>query len=137
MESWLSGEEAHVIKGLELGKSYTLFEDTAPLGYELAQSFSFILNEDGSPTHIVMINELTPEPEVPLCPELPTPEIPEPETPEPVEPLPEQPLPEPEVPKTGEGTRTQTLLLSVAAGLVLTVFLRARRKIKDRKTSME
>lgn len=137
LESWLSGEEAHVIKGLELGKSYTLFEDTAPLGYELAQSFSFILNEDGSPTHIVMINELTPEPEVPLCPELPTPEIPEPETPEPVEPLPQQPLPEPEVPKTGEGTRTQTLLLSVAAGLVLTVFLRARRKIKDRKTSME
>ena len=38
---WISGENAMVIQGLSVGKTYTLREDLAPLGYVQAKEIKF------------------------------------------------------------------------------------------------
>ncbi len=50
-EEWTSTEQPHMIRGLTYGKTYTLHEDTAPLGYELAQDITFTV---GAKTKITM-----------------------------------------------------------------------------------
>ena len=37
VDSWISGEEAHMIKCLCVGKTYTLTETISPDGYQVAQ----------------------------------------------------------------------------------------------------
>ena len=47
VDSWTSGNEAHPISGLEVGKTYTLTEVTAPEGYAVAESIEFTVPDDG------------------------------------------------------------------------------------------
>ena len=47
VDTWTSGNEAHPISGLEVGKTYTLTEVTAPEGYAVAESIEFTVPDDG------------------------------------------------------------------------------------------
>ncbi|MDY5331591.1 MAG: SpaA isopeptide-forming pilin-related protein [Porcincola intestinalis] len=47
VDTWTSGNEAHPISGLEVGKTYTLTEVTAPEGYAVAESIKFTVPDDG------------------------------------------------------------------------------------------
>ena len=47
VDTWTSGNEAHPISGLEVGKTYMLTEVTAPEGYAVAESVEFIVPDDG------------------------------------------------------------------------------------------
>ena len=47
VDTWTSGNEAHPISGLEVGKTYTLTEVTAPEGYAVAESIAFTVPDDG------------------------------------------------------------------------------------------
>ena len=47
VDTWASGNEAHLISGLEVGKTYTLTEVTAPEGYAVAESIEFTVPDDG------------------------------------------------------------------------------------------
>ena len=46
VDTWTSGNEAHPISGLEVGKTYTLTEVTAPEGYAVAESIEFTVPDD-------------------------------------------------------------------------------------------
>ncbi|MBR2810918.1 MAG: hypothetical protein IKD69_06010, partial [Solobacterium sp.] len=46
VDEWVSGASAHMIKGLQEGKSYILHEDTAPAGYALAQDLPFTVTSE-------------------------------------------------------------------------------------------
>ena len=59
IESWTSTGEAHKIKGLVAGKSYTLTEVEAPDGYTIAAPINFTVNSDGSVTKVIMKDEHT------------------------------------------------------------------------------
>ena len=59
VEEWVSGKESHIIRGLLVGEEYTLHEDLAPIGYATASDVTFTVNADGSPTKIVMKDEIT------------------------------------------------------------------------------
>lgn len=52
--SWTSQKEAYRIKGLEVGKTYILHEDLAPLGYELASDVEFTVEDTAEVQKIVM-----------------------------------------------------------------------------------
>lgn len=47
VDTWTSGNEAHPISGLEVGKTYTLTEVTTPEGYAVAESIEFTVPDDG------------------------------------------------------------------------------------------
>ena len=47
VEWWISGTEAHEIKGLKTGIEYTLKETGAPLGYTIAADTKFTIDETG------------------------------------------------------------------------------------------
>jgi uncharacterized surface anchored protein len=47
VDTWTSGNEAHPISGLEVGKTYTLTEVTAPEGFAVAESIEFTVPDDG------------------------------------------------------------------------------------------
>ena len=47
VDTWTSENEAHPISGLEVGKTYTLTEVTAPEGYAVAESIKFTVPDDG------------------------------------------------------------------------------------------
>jgi uncharacterized surface anchored protein len=57
---WVSTDEPYRIEHIEVG-DYILHEDTAPLGYELAQDVPFTIEETGEVHSVVMFDELTPE----------------------------------------------------------------------------
>ena len=59
IESWISTDKPHIIRGLEQGKSYILTEDLAPLGYALAQSIEFKIDVSGVKNKVEMVNDLT------------------------------------------------------------------------------
>lgn len=61
VDSWISGEEAHMIKGLCVGKTYTLTETIAPDGYQVAQSIEFTVDDTGNVQSVVMYDELLPK----------------------------------------------------------------------------
>ena len=63
VDSWISGEEAHMIKGLYVGKTYTLTETIAPDGYQVAQSIEFTVDDTGNVQSVVMYDELLMLPE--------------------------------------------------------------------------
>lgn len=45
VESWISDRSAHHIRGLEVGKTYTLEETSAPYGFAITQSISFTITD--------------------------------------------------------------------------------------------
>lgn len=56
LDEWSSTKEVHVIHGLVEGKKYTLHEDLAPTGMNLAQDIAFTV---GVQNHINMVDTLT------------------------------------------------------------------------------
>jgi len=46
IDSWISSEEHHKIEGLVVGKTYTLREDFAPIGYAIAEPITFKVTEN-------------------------------------------------------------------------------------------
>ena len=53
--SWVTaGEVTRIVNKLKPGKTYTLTEKIAPEGYEIAESVTFKVKEDGSITHVFM-----------------------------------------------------------------------------------
>lgn len=59
IDTWVSTNEKHVIKGLEVGKTYTLIEDYAPLGYLTANSIEFTVKDNFEVTKVVMHDDFT------------------------------------------------------------------------------
>lgn len=65
IDTWVSGEEPHIIYGLEPGK-YTLTEEIAPEGYVLStETIEFEIKADGTVTKVVMENKPEEKPEEP------------------------------------------------------------------------
>ena len=58
IDEWTSGKEAHKIKGLEEGKTYTLHEEVAPDGYVKATDIEFTVSYDKETEHLVLINKI-------------------------------------------------------------------------------
>ena len=58
VDSWTSGKETHYASGLEVGKTYTLSEDTAPLGYVKATDIDFTVNDDGVDQKVTMVDTI-------------------------------------------------------------------------------
>ena len=58
VDSWTSGKETHYASGLEVGRTYTLTEDTAPLGYVKATSIDFTVNDDGVDQKVTMVDTI-------------------------------------------------------------------------------
>ncbi|QTE68143.1 Cna B-type domain-containing protein [Clostridiales bacterium] len=48
IKEWISGEKPVKISGLETGKTYTLHEEVAPLGYTIAADTTFSIDEQGN-----------------------------------------------------------------------------------------
>ena len=59
VDKWVSTKEAHIIKGLKVGK-YTLTETIAPKGYYVAKSITFEVKDDGKVTKVVMKDKIKP-----------------------------------------------------------------------------
>ena len=57
IDSWTSTKEAHIISGLEEGKTYVLTEKTAPYGYETTESITFQVNENKD-TQIIEMKDM-------------------------------------------------------------------------------
>ena len=55
VESWTSGKEPHMIERLKPG-TYTLREETAPNGYEVAEDVRFIVKETGEIQKVAMVD---------------------------------------------------------------------------------
>lgn len=53
-DEWEGTGEEHHIYGLVIGEEYILTEKVAPEGYVVAESITFKINEDGTPTNIVI-----------------------------------------------------------------------------------
>lgn len=58
VDSWTSGKQTHYASGLEVGKTYTLSEDTAPLGYVKATNVDFTVNDDGVDQKVTMVDTI-------------------------------------------------------------------------------
>lgn len=56
VDSWTSGAAAHYASGLEVGKTYTLHEDTAPLGYVKTTDVKFTVTDDGVDQKVTMVD---------------------------------------------------------------------------------
>lgn len=60
IESWTSGKTPHRIEGLEVGKTYILHEDLAPIGYEIASDMELTILDTGAVQTVVMKDEVKP-----------------------------------------------------------------------------
>lgn len=58
VDSWTSNKEKHLIKGLEVGKTYVLRETISPYGYAVAQDIEFTIRDTGDVQKVVMKDEL-------------------------------------------------------------------------------
>lgn len=58
IETWTSTDKPHIMRGLEVGKEYTLIEDTAPLGYVKAESIIFKIEDTEEVQKVVMKDEI-------------------------------------------------------------------------------
>ncbi len=54
VDQWVSGEQPHVIRGLEGGRTYTLTETRAPKGYVLAETITFTVKNTGEVQRVEM-----------------------------------------------------------------------------------
>lgn len=57
VDSWVSTNEAHRIKGLIEGESYTLYEDYAPDGYVISNEVTFTVTTEKETQKVVMIDK--------------------------------------------------------------------------------
>lgn len=58
IESWTSGNEPHIIRGLTVGQSYILREDLAPLGYVKSSDITFTVEDNDKVQKVEMIDEI-------------------------------------------------------------------------------
>lgn len=58
IDEWISGEEPHIIEGLEVGKEYTLVETIHPVGFDFANEIKFIVGDTGEIQKVEMLDEL-------------------------------------------------------------------------------
>ena len=56
MDTWTSGDKPHYVNGLHVGKTYTLTEDTTPLGYVTATEIEFTVTEEGVDQKVTMVD---------------------------------------------------------------------------------
>ena len=58
VDEWISGKEAHRIKNLVEGETYTLHEEIAPEGYVKASDVEFTVTTDKETGHEVMVDKI-------------------------------------------------------------------------------
>ncbi len=59
VDEWYSEGKSHIANGLEEGKKYTLHEDLAPLGFNLANDFTFEVTKEKENQTVEMIDTVT------------------------------------------------------------------------------
>jgi len=57
-DTWISTKEPHLIKGLEVGKTYVLRETSSPYGFAVSQDVEFTIQDTGKIQSVVMKDEL-------------------------------------------------------------------------------
>lgn len=59
VDEWYSEGKSHIANGLEEGKTYTLYEDLSPLGFNLANDFTFEVTKEKENQTVEMIDTVT------------------------------------------------------------------------------
>ena len=59
VDQWISTNKPHYPTGIEIGKTYILTEDTAPLGYIKSTQVEFTVTDNGIDQKITMVDEIT------------------------------------------------------------------------------
>lgn len=59
VDQWISTNKTHYPTGIEIGKTYILTEDTAPLGYIKSTQIEFTVTDNGIDQKITMVDEIT------------------------------------------------------------------------------
>lgn len=59
VDQWISTNKTHYPTGTEIGKTYILTEDTAPLGYIKSTQVEFTVTDNGIDQKITMVDEIT------------------------------------------------------------------------------
>ena len=59
IDEWYSEGKSHIANGLEEGKTYTLHEDLFPLGFDLANDFTFEVTKEKENQTVEMIDTVT------------------------------------------------------------------------------
>ena len=59
IDEWYSEGKSHIASGLEEGKTYTLHEDLSPLGFNLANDFTFEVTKEKENQTVEMIDTVT------------------------------------------------------------------------------
>lgn len=57
-DTWVSSKETHLIKGLEVGKTYVLKETSSPYGFAVSENIEFTIKDTGEIQTVVMKDEL-------------------------------------------------------------------------------
>ncbi len=57
-DTWISTKEPHLIKGLEVGKTYVLRESSSPYGFAISEDVEFTIKDTGEIQSVVMRDEL-------------------------------------------------------------------------------
>lgn len=58
VDEWISSDEPHAIKNITVGETYTLHEETAPVGYVLVNDTEFTVEDDGKDQVIEMVDTI-------------------------------------------------------------------------------
>lgn len=59
IDEWYSEGKSHIANGLEEGKTYTLHEDLSPLGFNLANDFTFEVTKEKENQTVEMVDTVT------------------------------------------------------------------------------
>ena len=59
VDQWISTNKTHYPTGIEIGKTYILTEDTAPLGYIKSTQVEFTVTDNGIDQKVTMVDEIT------------------------------------------------------------------------------
>ena len=59
VDQWISTNKTHYPTGIEIGRTYILTEDTAPLGYIKSTQVEFTVTDNGIDQKITMVDEIT------------------------------------------------------------------------------
>lgn len=57
-ETWISGNEPHIVVGLEPGKTYELYEVSSPYGFAIVQKVEFTVSDTGDVQKVELKDEL-------------------------------------------------------------------------------